>query len=445
MRLAFKILSGLALLSALAAMPARAQTIVTVAGSCVTAGYFGDGGPATTAGLWAPDDIAFDSKGNYYIGDAGSNTVRKVDIATGIISTYAGLYNPNGNPIDGDGGPATLANLNYPSGLIFDSNDNLYIADYYDSVIRKVDPVSGIITTFAGTVTVSGGVTQGVPGYSGDGGPATLALLADPDIVRIDPTNQYLYVSDQGNSTLRKINLSTGIITTVAGNDTFGYSGDGGPATLAALNQPEAMNWDPQGNLYIGDSLNSVIRKVDAATGIISTVVGTGTAGYSGDGGAATLAKVGNDLGSINFTCNGNMIFADDFNNRVRMVDKSTGIITTIMGTGNSGCSSSGTAALLTNLSHPEALVYDHHGNLYLVDYDYNLVQEVSGGFCPATPTPSSTPTHTPTLTPTPTSTGTPTRSSTPTETGTPTPSFTPTSTPTVTPTPTLTPSPTPT
>ena len=462
-----KISAGLVLFCALAVFPARAQTIVTVAGSCVTSGYFGDGGPVSLAGLWSPDDIAFDSKGNYYIGDAGSNTVRKMDITTGIISTYAGLFNPAGNPIDGDGGPATLANLNYPSGLVFDSNDNLYIADYYDSVIRKVDPVTGIITTFAGMVTISGGVTQGIYGYTGDGGPATLAHLADPDIVRMDTTGQYLYVSDQGNSTVRKINLSTGIITTVAGNGTFGYSGDGGPATLAALNQPEAMNWDSLGNFYIGDSLNSVIRKVDGVTGNISTVVGTGTNGYGGDGGPATLAQLGNDLGSINFTCNGDMIFADDMNNRVRRVDKTTGIITTIMGTGGSGCSTSGTAVLSTDLAHPEALVYDHHGNLYLVDYGYNLIQEVSGGFCPATPTatntptntptatPTSTPTNTPTLTPTPTPTGTPTLTPTPTETGTPTPSFTPTSTPTATPsstpsststaTPTLTPSSTPT
>src|ERR1039458_252644 len=120
--------------------PAQCQTLTIVAGNATPGpGYYGDGGPATLAGLSIPDDLAFDSKGNYYIGDAGSNTVRRVDIATGIITTYAGLYNPLGNPLSGDGGPATLAQMIYPSGLAFDSLDNLYIADYYDSVVRKVD------------------------------------------------------------------------------------------------------------------------------------------------------------------------------------------------------------------------------------------------------------------------------------------------------------------
>src|SRR5579883_1373119 len=133
MRFSSKISTCLALLTMFEVLPAGAQTISTLVGICGSPGYYGDGGPATLAGLYCPDDLAFDSKGNYYIGDACSNTVRKVDITTGIITTYAGLYNPGGNPIAGDGGPATLAYLNYPSGLAFDSHDNLYIADYYNS------------------------------------------------------------------------------------------------------------------------------------------------------------------------------------------------------------------------------------------------------------------------------------------------------------------------
>jgi uncharacterized repeat protein (TIGR01451 family) len=438
MRLFFKTLLGFTSLAVFSAPPAFTQNIYTVAGYCVTYGYFGDGGPATLAGLWSPDDIAFDPHGNYYIGDAGSNTVREVNITTGIISTYAGVYNPAGNPGAGDGGPATQATLFFPSALAFDSSNNLYIADFYDAVIREVNGTTGIITTFAGNWT---------PGYSGDGGPATLAELANPNIVRFDPTGNFLVVTDAGNSTVREINMTTNVITTLAGNGTAGYSGDGGPATSAELNQPEAFTFDLQGNLYIGDCLNAVYRKVAAGTGIISTIIGTGVAGYSGDGGPATLAQLNNDLGSVTFTCNGNLILTDDMNNRVRMVDKNTDIITTVIGTGVSGCSTSGTGMLVTDISHPEALAYDHSGNLYMVDYDYNLVQEVPGGLCPVTPTPTVSPTLTPTSTPTLTPTATPTLTPSPTFTSSPTPSPTRTSTtsPTPTLTPTLTPSSTPT
>ncbi len=437
--------SAFLILESLSLVPAWGQTITTVVGNC-TDNYTGDGGPATLATLWAPDDIAFDSAGNYYIADAGSNTVRKVNIATGVISTYAGLYNPTGLPLSGDGGPATLALLCFPSALAFDSNNNLYIADFYNSVIREVNAATGIITTFAG---------NGTGGYSGDGEPATLAEMANPNIVRFDPGG-ILYVSDAGNNTVRKINMTTGIITTVAGTGIGGFSGNGGPATLAEMNQPEAITFDSLGNLYISDCLNAVIREVNAGTGIINTVVGTGVAGYSGDGGPATLAQLNNDIGSVTFACNGDLLLTDDFNNRVRMVDKTTGIITTVIGTGVSGCSTSGTPLLTTNISHPEALAFDSLENLYLVDYDYSLVQ-VATGLCPGTPTPTPsstctftstrtpTPTSTPTITHTPTWTPTNTATGTPTFTGTPTSSFTPTNTPTMTLTPSWTPTATPT
>ncbi|HTC20331.1 MAG TPA: hypothetical protein VK859_05770 [bacterium] len=430
MRLSFKTFLSVAFLIfqgwwILPPAPAGGQTITTLVGICAAPGYYGDGGPASLAGLDCPDDVAFDSQGNYYIADACSNTVRKVNITTDIITTYAGLYNPNGNPIAGDGGPATLALLDFPSALAFDPSNNLYIADFYNAVIRKVDAATGIITTFAG---------NGTPGYSGDGGPAASAEMANPNIVRFGPDGN-LYVTDAGNSTLREVNMSTGVITTIAGTGAAGYSGDGGPATLAEMNQPEAFTFDTQGGVYIGDCLNAVYRKVAAGTGVINTVIGTGVAGYSGDGGPATLAQLNNDLGSVTFTCNGDLLLTDDFNNRVRMVDKTTGVIHTVIGTGLSGCSTSGTPLLTTNISHPEALAFDTQGDLYMVDYDYNLVQSVAGGLCPATATPTSTPTLTPTSTVT----------STPTHSETPTPSFTTTNTPTITLTPTWTPTATPT
>ncbi len=407
--------------------PAWTQTITIVAGNTSPgAGYYGDGGPATLAGLNCPDDIAFDSLGNYYIGDACSNTVREVSIATSIISTYAGAFTSIGGYIDG---PATVAQFYFPSGLAFDSNDNLYIADFYNAVVRKVDRATTVVSTFAGIADS--------PGFSGDGGPASLAQFSNPNIVRVGPDGN-LYVSDYGNNDVRMINLTTNIITSVAGDVTLGpgYSGDGGPATLAQLDGPEGMAYDAAGNFYVTDSLNSSIRKIDAVTKDISTVVGSGPSPITiatGDGGPATLAHLNTDIGAVTFACGGNMLLTDDLNNRVRMVDTATGIIHTVIGTGIGGPSPPTGGLLTTDISHPESLAFDKNGNLYMVDYDYSLVQVVTG-LC-------WTPTYTPTLTPTNTTTNTATNSPTSTATNSPTitltwtPSDTPTNSPTITPT----------
>jgi sugar lactone lactonase YvrE/flagellar hook assembly protein FlgD len=437
-------------LGSLSLAPAWGQTITTVVGNC-TNGYTGDGGPASLATLWVPDDIAFDSAGNYYIADPGSCTIRKVTIATGIINTVAG----NGTPdYTGDGGPATLATLDYPSGVALDPENNIYIADYYNNAIREVFAATGAITTIIG---------NGIGGYTGDGGPASLAEINNPERVRFDSLGN-LYIADSDNFVVRRVSAATGNISTFAGNGTMGYSGDGGPATLASLNSPQAFAFDAAGNVLITDPGVSVVRRVAAGTGIITTIVGNGTSGYSGDGGPATLASLSEDSpDGIAIGCEGNIFLTDDTNNVVRMVDKATGIISTVIGTGISGCSTSGTPALTTNISHPESLAFDPLGNLYLVDYGYSLVQFVAGGFCPDTPTstPSSTfthtstmtATHTPTVTPTntltitltPTWTPTYTATGTSTLTGTPTSSLTPTNTPTITLTPSWTPTATPT
>jgi sugar lactone lactonase YvrE/flagellar hook assembly protein FlgD len=434
----------LPILESLSLAPACGQTLTTLVGNCAS-GYTGDGGPATLATLWVPDDIAFDSAGNYYIADAGSCTVRKVTIATGIITTVAGNGTPN---YTGDGGPATLATLEYPSGVALDAQNNLYIADYYNNAIREVFAATGAIATIIG---------NGIGGYTGDGGPASLAEINNPQRVRFDSQGN-LYIADSSNYVVRKVSAVSGIITTFAGNGTMGYSGDSGPATLASLNSPQAFAFDASGNVLITDPGVSVVRMVSAATGIITTVVGNGNSGYSGDDGPATLATLSEDApDGIAIGCQGNIFLTDDTNNVVRMVDKATGIISTVIGTGISGCSTSGTPVLATNISHPESLAFDPFGNLYLVDYDYSLVQLVAGGFCPGTPTPtpSSTSTRTSTMTPTSTNTSTitltptwtpsTTVTDTPSLTGTPTPSPTPSNTPTITLTPFGTPTATPT
>jgi uncharacterized repeat protein (TIGR01451 family) len=411
--------------------PAWGQTITTVAGNGI-GNYSGDGGPATLATINQPDDIAFDSKGNYYIADAGNAMVRKVDIATGIISTYAGASTQGG--YSGDGGPATLATFFYPSGIAFDSQDNLYIADYYNDVIREVYAATGIVNTVIG---------NGLTGYSGDGGPALSAELNAPIGIRFDTRNN-LYIADSNNNVIRMVNGATGIITTVAGTGVPGYSGDGGPATLARLNGCEMVEPDPSGNLYISDFYNDVFRKVSFPTGTISTIAGTGNPGYSGDGGLVTLADFYFDNGTMAFGCGGNLFMTDDMNNVIRAVSTATGIVNTVAGNGVAGYLGDGGPATLAEFDHTESIAFDSSGSLYVVDYNNNVVRKISN-LCGPTLSPTLTPTATSTQTPTQTSTTTFSPTATPTSTLTPTPtlSFTSTTTSTLTQTPTATITPT--
>ena len=248
-----------------------------------------------------------DGAGNLYISDQSNQRIRKVTAATGIITTVAG----NGTAgYSGDGGPATSAELNFPAGVAVDSAGNLYIADYNNSVIRKVH-TSGIMTTVAG---------NGTGGYSGDSGPATSAELYLPIGVAVDGAGN-LYIADTGNQHIRKVDAS-GIITTVAGNGTAGYSGDGGLAISAQLDRPTSAAVDSAGNLYIADTGNQRIRKVNAS-GIITTVAGNGTNGYSGDSGPATIAELYNPVG-VAVDGAGNLYIADLSNQRIREVNVTT-------------------------------------------------------------------------------------------------------------------------
>ena len=249
--------------------------ITTVAGNG-TGAYAGDGGAATNASLAYPQVVAVDAGGNLYIADTGNNCIRKV-AANGLITTVAG----NGaQGYSGDGGAATNASLNYPYGVAVDAAGNLFIADTYNNLIRKV-AANGIIGTVAG----NGGAT-----YAGDGGPATNASLFYPYGVAVDAAGN-LYIADTYNSCIRKA-ATNGIITTVAGNGLQGYSGDGGPAIIAILDYPENVAVDAAGNLFIADCNNNCIRKVDT-NGIITTVAGNGAYGYSGDDGPAAAASPG--------------------------------------------------------------------------------------------------------------------------------------------------------
>jgi len=315
--------------------------ITTVAGwgSKATKFFNGDGGQATAAALNQPSSVTLDSSGNLYIADTNDYTVRKVTASTGIITTVAGKHWTRGS--SGDGGPATAATLFAPSGVALDSSGNIYIADEGSERTRKVTASTGIISTVAG---------NGTSGYSGDGGQGTAAELNYPTGVAVDSSGN-LYISDLFNNRIRKVTAATGIITTFAGNGTAGYSGDGGQATAAELNYPTGVAVDSSGNLYIGANNDFAIRKVTASTGVITTVAGNGTAGYSGDGGQATAAELSSPYG-VASDSNGNIYIADA-NNNVRRVIASTGIITTVAGNGTGGYSGDGGQATAAELNQP--------------------------------------------------------------------------------------------
>jgi sugar lactone lactonase YvrE len=321
--------------------------------------YSGDGGPAAAADLHLPSDVATDGAGSVYIADYANNRVRKVNSA-GTISTFAG----NGTPgYSGDGGPATSARLHYPSGVAMVSGGNLYIADSANNRVRMVDG-AGIITTVAGT---------GTPGFSGDGGPAVDAELDLPWDVAVDISGN-LYIADYNNHRVRRVDAS-GNITTVAGDGTPGYSGDGGPATSASLCGPSGVALDAAGNLYIAEACNNRIRKVDTS-GIITTFAGNGTAGYAGDGGPATSARL-NGPDGLAFDTAGSLYVGDSGNHRVREV-ASTGIISTFAGNGVAGYSGDGGPASSASLNRPRGVATDGMGSVYVADQGNQRIRKVA-------------------------------------------------------------------
>lgn len=409
--------------------PAWAQTITTVAGTGVPS-FSGDGGPATLASLSDIDGMATDAAGNLYIVDSGSNRIRRVDAGTGIITTVAGT---GLGSFSGDGGPATLAAFYDIDAVAVDPQGDIFIVDTGNRRIRKVDGATGIVTTVAG---------NGSSGFSGDGGLATSASLSSPEAVAVDSQGN-LFIADTSNARIRRVDAITGVITTVVGNGTAGYSGDGGPALSAQINNPFGVALDLKGNIFIADTQNNRIRRVDVITGLITTVAGNGTGTYAGDGGAATSASLW--FPSFVIVDNSENIFiADQSNQRVREVDGATGVIQTVVGNGTAGYNGDGILATSAEVNYPTSLGKDGNGNLYIADDNNNRVRKIDSLFIVITPTPTSTSTPcglpgntcTPTITPsfTPTATPTVTMTFTVTPTPTNTATWTPTSTPTCVP-----------
>jgi len=308
--------------------------ITTVAGNGEGL-YGGDGGQATSAELHRPYGVAVDTDGNIYIADTLNNRIRKVTISTGIITTVAGTGAPS---YSGDGGPATSAGLNNPTGVAFDPTGNLYIADQLNNRIRMVTIPGGIITTVAGNGTVGSG---------GDGGPAIDAQLFHPTGLALD-ANGNLYIADTGNQKVREI--VSGTIGTVAGNGNVGFNCNDGPATALALNAPTGLALYVDEIDFIADSGDQCVRA--GFKGDLYTYAGTGVASYGGDGGPSANAELNYPTGVALLDAS-DVFIADDQNHRVRVVNPESGVINTIAGDGKSGFSGDGGPATAAKLYNP--------------------------------------------------------------------------------------------
>ncbi len=323
-------------------------------------GYSGDGGKATEAKLKIPAGLTFDKKGNLYIADRNNHRVRKVD-TRGSITTVAG----NGTAgFSGDGGKATEAMLNLPSGIAVDDNGNIYISDRSNDRIRRVDN-KGIITTIAG---------NGVDGYKGDNDPATQAQLSKPFGLALDKKGN-LYIADRGNNRIRKVNPH-GIITTVAGDGGFFFMGDNGPAYRASIAGPTGVVVDGDGTLYIADRNNNRVRSVDTH-GMIRTVAGTGQQDYNGDSEVARDTNLYLPFG-VALNPDGKLLVVDRSHYRIRQVDTRRGNVTTIAGNGVKMFAGDGGPATGAKLSFPHGIVVDKNGNLLVSDKGHYRIRQIS-------------------------------------------------------------------
>ena len=325
--------------------------IENVAGTGAS-GFAGDGGPASRAVLGEPFMCDFDSDGNLYVADGRNHTVRRVDRDTGTINTVAGTGSEG---YSGDGGPATQATFNQLYSLQVDTNGNIYIIDRLNFVIRRVDGATGLIATVAGT---------GEAGYGGDGGPGTQAQFREPNDCFLDGGGGLL-IADIQDHRIRRLDLSTGIITTFAGNGEKVRGGDGLPATQASILGARAVCMDSRGNTYIAEREGNGVRKVDA-NGIMSTFAGTGERGYTGDGGPALTATWGAPK-AIRCDHQDNIIVVDTENHAIRRIDANTGIVTTIAG-GHQGDDGDGGNATDAGLYRPHGCGIDRQGNLFIAD-----------------------------------------------------------------------------
>ncbi len=342
----------------------KGQAIINTIAGNGHPGYSGDNALAVNAELSGPAGICADAAGNLYIPDFLNSVIRKVDHTTGIITTIAG----NGTPgFAGDSGLATHAELFYPYCVFVDHSNNIYIADAGNNRIRKIDQSSGIISTIAGS---------GAAGFSGDNGPATNALLSYPTSVCADDTGN-IYIADLANNRVRMINHNDNTITTIAGS-TAAFFGDSGLAVNAKMNQPWGICLDASNDIYIADYGNYRVRKIDANTHIIMTVAGNGTSGNSGNDVDALSAQLKGPV-AVYVDVNNNLYISDQTSSMVRRVNPNTRIITTISGDGNQGYSGDMHDPVNAELNGPSGICADAAGDIYIADFQNQRVRKITG------------------------------------------------------------------
>jgi streptogramin lyase len=340
--------------------------ITTVAGTG-KAGYSGDGGKATSADLNQPFHCALDKDGNLYVAEAFNHCIRKIDAATGVITTVAG----NGTKgYSGDGGPAKKATMNEPYAVAVTDDGDLYVVDRLNAVVRRVDGRTGIISTVAGT---------GKPGFGGDGDMGTAAQLREPNDCCLDGRGGLL-IADVADWRIRRLDLKSGVISTFAGTGRAKRKvdrtrvGDGGLATEAVVVGARAVCVDGKGNTYICEREGNAMRRVDAH-GTITTIAGTGAAGYAGDGGEAKKATFNGPKG-IRCDRAGNVFVVDTENHAIRKIEATTGVVTTVAG-GRKGTGGDGGEAIKAELDRPHGCIVDAKGVLFIADSNNHRLRRV--------------------------------------------------------------------
>lgn len=347
----------LGLVAALAA--AAPKTVRTIAGTGV-AGFSGDGGPAVAAQLANPYGLVIGPDGALYICEVDNHRIRRLDMKTGSISTVAG----NGTRgYSGDGGPATAASLNEPYEIRFDKTGHMFFVEMRNHLVRRVDAKTGIISTVAGT---------GEAGFSGDGGAATRATFRQPHSIAFDPQGRLL-ICDIGNHRIRRVDLRGGTVETYAGTGEKLPTPDGAPLAGTPLNGPRALDLDPQGNLYLALREGNAVYRIDPKAGRIHHLAGTGEKGYTGDGGPARQARLSGPKG-IAWAPDGSVFIADTESHTVRRIDLKTGVITTVVGTGERGDGPDGDP-LGCRTARPHGVFIDRQGVLYIGDSEAHRVR----------------------------------------------------------------------